>query len=401
MSQFDPRRYARIPLLFLVVLSALGLVLRWQMLQPLPINFRYFVHAHSHTAFMGWVYNALFLLIIQYFIPETQRSRRLFWYFVWLQLGVLGMLFSFPFQGYGPVSIAFSTVHLAAGIAVAVNFFRLTSPDTSLSASFLRWALGYQLLSGIGPLLLGPLAAMGLKETPWYPLAIYFFMHFQFNGWFVLGCLALLFRWLENTGTKIPQKQAGWLRYTLAWTAGPAFLMSALWTEAGPWFYPLAVAVGIVQIAGAWLLLQTIWKPVVRLAASAWVKWCLCIGLISLGVKYVLQLAGSIPGPADWIFANHGLIIAFIHLVFIGVASFMLFSFYGLAGWLNTSRILMNGLVLFFAGFAITEVLLTSLPVLSLLGLILPVPYFVGLAVAAGLMLGGSGVVAFSIQKPR
>lgn len=390
MQLFNPQKYARIPLVFLVVLSAIGLLLRWQMVEPMPVNYRYFVHAHSHTAFMGWVYNALYLLIIFYFIGEEKRTRRFFWYFVWLQAGVVGMLFSFPLQGYGAVAIAFSTLHLAAGVAVAISVFRLLRHDHSLSSTFLRWALFYQLISGVGPLLLGPLAVMGLKESHWYSLAIYFFMHFQFNGWFVLGCLALLFRWFENNKVVFPGILSRWLTYTLAWMAGPAFLMSALWTEAGHWFYTIAIPTALLQLLGAFILLQTAWPLLVKLLKPGWLRWCFLVGIGSLSLKYLLQLGGSIPGIDAWAFANQGVVIAFIHLVFIGVASFMLFGLYMLSGWLKPAWTLKSGLALFLTGFALTELILPALPLATLAGLAFPLPYFAGLLAGAGLLLAGS-----------
>ncbi len=390
MRQFNPQKFAAAPLFYLVILSGLGLVLRWHMVHPLPINYRFFVHAHSHTAFMGWVYNALFLLIIQFFVKKEDRGRRFFWYFVWLQVGVLGMLFSFPFQGYKAVSITFSTVHLVATAAVAVSFFRLLKHDNSPAAAFLRWALAYQLVSGLGPLLLGPLAAMGMKDSPWYSLAIYFFMHFQFNGWFVLGCLAIVFRWLGLQGWSISPLHAKRLVWLLAWPVAPAYFMSVIWTEETLPVYAISLASALLQIGGVYLLITEVWRPMGRLLRQPWVKGCIYLGLLLLVVKYLLQLAGSTPGVAGWIFSNLGLIIAFIHLIFLGVVSYLLFGFFLLAGWVKSTVLVKTGLVLLFAGFLLTEALLILLPTLHLVGVAVAFPYFHGLVAAAVFMFAGS-----------
>lgn len=45
-------------------------------------------------------------------------------WFLAFQLSVLGMLFSFPFQGYGAISIAFSTLHIVLSVVLAVFFIR-------------------------------------------------------------------------------------------------------------------------------------------------------------------------------------------------------------------------------------------------------------------------------------
>ena len=96
---------------------------------PFEFNYRYIVHTHSHLALLGFVYGLLSSLLLHYFVrfkeekPHTVidsaylsvkiRHKLLFRYrilFAVTQISVLGMLFSFPFQGYGPVSIAFSSV---------------------------------------------------------------------------------------------------------------------------------------------------------------------------------------------------------------------------------------------------------------------------------------------------
>lgn len=390
MSRFSPQKFAAAPLFYLVVLSGLGLVLRWHMVQPLPVNYRFFVHAHSHTAFMGWVYNALYLLVIHFFVNKEARSRRFFWYFVWLQVGVLGMLFSFPFQGYKAVSITFSTVHLAATVAVAVSFFKLLKGNTSLAAGFLRWALVYQLVSGLGPLLLGPLAAMGMKDSPWYSLAIYFFMHFQFNGWFVLGCLSVIFRWLSLKGWSTSSSHAKWLVLLLAWTVAPAYFMSVIWTAETLPVYGISLLTALLQIGGVVLLIMIIWTPIAQLLRQNWIKACFYLALLLLVTKYFLQLAGSTPGVAGWIFSNHGLIIAFIHLIFLGVVSFALFGIFLLVGWLKNTLVVKTGLVILFAGFLVTELLLTLVPILSITAMSVSLPYFEGLVWAAAFMFAGS-----------
>ncbi|MEQ9101505.1 MAG: hypothetical protein RIF36_06805 [Imperialibacter sp.] len=399
MSRFDPGKWARLPLLYLVILSALGLLLRWQMVSPLPITYRYLVHAHSHTAFMGWVYNALFLLVLQHFVGKENNGKLFRGYFIALQIGVVGMLFSFPFQGYGALAIAFSTLHMAVTIATAVSIFKLIKDDSTLAATFLRWALVYQLISGVGPLMLGPLSAMGLKDSPFYSLAIYFFMHFQFNGWFVLACLAILFRLLERSGWSLADTERKWLKYTLLYTVGPAYVMSALWTDVGDWKYLLAIVTGTLQLGGALLLFRCVWKSVKIKLRVPWARQCLQFGITLLTVKYFLQLAGSIPGIDSWVMANNGIIIAFIHLIFIGVVSFILLGFYILGGWMRLTATSKTGILVFFAGFAITEIALVALPSFSLVGLSAQFPYFETLVVAAAILLIGSVLMALEVKR--
>ena len=100
---------------YFVIVVCLGIFLRSAAVVDYPFGFtyRYIVHAHSHLAILGFVYTLLLALLIRTFVPFTaeieKKYKRLFYI---TQFSVLGMLFSFPFQGYGAVSISFSSVFI-------------------------------------------------------------------------------------------------------------------------------------------------------------------------------------------------------------------------------------------------------------------------------------------------
>src|SRR5215210_4167580 len=80
---------------------------------PAGFNYKYLLHAHSHVAILGWLYSAFYVGIIQAYLPiEIQQKKKYWWQFWLAQLSVLGMLLSFPVQGYALYSITFSTLHI-------------------------------------------------------------------------------------------------------------------------------------------------------------------------------------------------------------------------------------------------------------------------------------------------
>src|SRR5699024_2405054 len=106
------KHYLSIPLLNFLFAAILGLFMRYAHVNsiPIPYRYRYITHAHSHIAILGWVYLAIFSLLVVYLIPEWYgRYKRLFWA---TQVSVIGMLFSFPFQGYAAASITLSSLHV-------------------------------------------------------------------------------------------------------------------------------------------------------------------------------------------------------------------------------------------------------------------------------------------------
>lgn len=97
----------RLSLFYLVVVAAIGTWLRYMFVSPVqsPI-FENLLHAHSHFAILGWLYNGLYIAIVYIYVKEPAKQKKyniLFWI---TQISIAGMLFSFTFQGYGSYSIA-------------------------------------------------------------------------------------------------------------------------------------------------------------------------------------------------------------------------------------------------------------------------------------------------------
>ncbi|MBA4054858.1 MAG: hypothetical protein C0490_09115, partial [Marivirga sp.] len=51
-----------IPLIFFFIASCIGLMLRWHFVSAISwLKYPYWLHAHSHIMFLGWIFNALML----------------------------------------------------------------------------------------------------------------------------------------------------------------------------------------------------------------------------------------------------------------------------------------------------------------------------------------------------
>src|SRR5690606_35939766 len=111
------------------------------------------------------------------FVPiKKPIYNRLFWV---TQCAVVGMLFSFPFQGYAAVSITFSTLHIFCSYFFAYLIFKHHKTDNKVTNSLLKMALVFMLLSTIGVWCLGPAVSMLGQASAFYQIAIQFFLHFQ------------------------------------------------------------------------------------------------------------------------------------------------------------------------------------------------------------------------------
>ena len=65
--EFSVRHWCRISLFNLLVLSLIGVTLRYKIAYYFPyIDQKHLLHGHSHFAFAGWVSMALMVLMVHY-----------------------------------------------------------------------------------------------------------------------------------------------------------------------------------------------------------------------------------------------------------------------------------------------------------------------------------------------
>lgn len=320
-------RLAKVPLLFLCVGALLGLFLRIQFLYPTPgVVYSNFLHAHSHTMFLGWVFNALYFIFVVSLIARNQRFYiRLF---IILQVLLLGMIISFPMQGYGVISIVLSTLHTIGVFVFIISFYRDTVNDERLPVIFARIALLFFAMSAAGPFALGYLMANGLGHTQWYYFAVYYYLHFQYNGFFLFGVLALFVLVLERN--KI-QYDASTLRSGTGWLAFatvPSYFLSVLWAEPGITYNILGGLAALIQLYAAYIFLKVILK--LKQVHHVNKTYCLYGGvvLICFLLKVILQFASAFPSIAALTVQLRPVVIAYLHLVMLGIITLAILLWY-------------------------------------------------------------------------
>jgi hypothetical protein len=376
------------------VAGAVGVLLRAMLVRPFPaLTYPFWLHAHSHVVLLGWAFNALLPALLRAFPLSHLRPYRRLWRV--FQVAVLGMLVFFPVQGYAAGSIAFSTLHVFASYYLAGRLRADLRPDRGFVADLLRWGLLFLVLSTLGPYALGVLKARHLHETIWYNLAIYYYLHFLYNGWLVFGGLALLFRWLEGAGL-VPAERTRrrFLRAFVASAFGTVCL-SALWTHPPAWVWALGGASGLLQLAaGAWLV-GWLWRH--RRAFQAGecpqVAALLTLALLCFGLKLALQALSALPWAAQWAYAQRHLVVAYLHLVFIGVITFFLLGWAIRHGALRPSRV---GLGLLVMGFVLSETALVAQSLVQAGGGSLP--HFGGVLLGLSVGMWGGVLVLWGRQ---
>lgn len=347
----------KVPLIFLFAAACLGLFLRYQLIAPFPgIAYSNVLHAHSHAMFLGWVFNVLIIgFTIEFGVPR--RFKLLFYL---LQLSILGMLVSFPIQGYGYVSIGLTTLHTFGAVALIVQFFRSMKGQSSLPLTFARTALLFFVLSSLGPFFLGYLKASGLDHTNLYRNSIYFYLHFQYNGFFLFGVLSLFLKLIEEELPVNEQRRVRFGGVILIIACFPAYLLSTLWSEPPMVVNVIAFIAALAQVAALWLFVPTIINYLERSRFDRSTKLFFLLSFTSLILKSILQAISAHPEAAAFANEYRSIVIAYLHLVLLGFISLFLIA------WLASKKVIRPlspitaGLII--AGYVGSEILLVISP---------------------------------------
>jgi hypothetical protein len=304
--------YARWAIINFVVLSVFGIALRCMQLCDLPfLNYQFILHAHSHFAFAGWMFFAIALLITQ--IVAGDRYTPGFKYvFIAALISAYGMLFSFSFQGYKIVSITFSTLFILVTYRFTYLVFKkglLRNKVNETAHELIKGALTFLCISSLGPFLLGPLAALGYKNSSLYQDAIYFYLHFQMNGFMFLASLGLIAAiFLNATSSK---RRNIWMALFIYSTI-PLYFIFTLWDRPNE-------PVRILACLGAGLNLVS-WLMICLYSRKEWDQFSFLVkaALIAATLKIVFQVLVCMPSIGEWAFLNRNLIIGYIHLLTLG-----------------------------------------------------------------------------------
>ncbi|TXD69702.1 hypothetical protein ESV24_06895 [Aequorivita lipolytica] len=317
------RKHIAVALLYFLLVALMGLLLRFFFVTPIPLNYKFILHAHSHTALLGWIYLGLTTLIYKIFLSEAQKPKLYKHIFVFTNICILGMLVTFPIQGYALYSIIFSTLFLFASywfmwfaVKYAPEHFK-----NRFSWKLIKAALWYLVISSIGPWAIGGVMATLGPESIWYKSSIYFYLHFQYNGWFIMALLGILFYVLEEKGIHFkPEKLKSFfllLNFGVLFTVFLSFL----------WFVP-PIAIYILGLIGAvaqllafyefYLLLKNHFSAIKK-SFSPNSFLLLKIAGSLLAVKLSMQLFSAFPYFANLTFQLKDFVIGYLHLVFLGI----------------------------------------------------------------------------------
>jgi hypothetical protein len=305
----------------LLLVAALGLLMRFKVVFELPwVNQKNLQLAHAQFAFQGWIAQLLLVFLIHrlqtaFEASKLERLQRFLLLHQWLNLGVAGLV---VWQGMGPLAF-FSPVTLYVIQAYLFWQIYVTYRKKGITANWLGWGMVFAICSWLSVLMLGLLFVVGKMTVQHYLGWHYTYLHFQYNGWFFFAAVSLL---METSGL-LPKAEKKW-RYALVFSGFAGVLLSLLWLKL-PWYLQLLAGItALVQLL-AWLAWAKNWYQgwKKRLSPTA-LGWLLGAIAFAWTLKQLLQPALLSDTISAWAYGFRPVIIAYLHLVLLGVYSLFL-----------------------------------------------------------------------------
>ena len=112
------RRYIKIALFNLLLVTTIGVVMRYKIAFSLPfIDQKHLMHGHSHFAFAGWISHTLMSLMVAFIARKKGNDvegnaiyKKYRWVIYANLITAFGMLISLSIFGYNLIAIVFSTL---------------------------------------------------------------------------------------------------------------------------------------------------------------------------------------------------------------------------------------------------------------------------------------------------
>jgi hypothetical protein len=396
--------WLKFSLINLCIVASLGVLMRYKIGFEFPyFDQKHLQHSHSHFAFAGWITHTLMTLMIYFLqvkLPDFSGNK----YKKVLIANLIcsyGMLAFFIIQGYGLFSIFFSTASIFVSYIFGYYFIKdLKKIDSShLSKNWFKAAILFNILSSLGTFSLAYMMASKNINQDVYLSSIYYYLHFQYNGWFFFACMGLLFGFLNLKKEDHPFYATSFRLFSLSCI--PAYFLSILWLDLPIWLYVITVIAAAIQVF-TWIKLVLTWMKTKRNALDnqpALLRYLILFVGFALTLKLVLQLGSTIPFVSELAFGFRPIVIAYLHLVLLAIFSlFLLFYIYaeGLFLFGKKTKI---ALLLFGIGVVLNEVVLAVQGVASFSYTAIPYVNEILFAIALLLLLGIGLTSYFSIKK--
>ncbi len=350
------RKQFIISIYFFFAIALFGLILRAIPVFHLNLNFQNFLHAHSHVAFLGWLHGG-FISFVSYIFLRDKLQTKFFKFLYWFTIiSIIGMYVSFPIQGYKLFSIIFLSTFLVGTYFFLYYFFKHKKETKKYPTTykFIKAGLFLQFLSSLSPWSLVFVLKLFGKQSNFYKYDIFYYLHFQYNGWFLFAMIGLTLFLLERRGISLNKNKVNQIYNLLLVAVFFGYFSNTLWAKPGILFNILSLIGGFAELLAFFVLFILLlrYRRYIKGMISSFSYNIFTIVLYTLFIKAVLQIMGSIQFYANLSFNVRDFIIGYLHLIMLGIFTPFLLV---LATELDFISLKKKSFYVFYAGFLLTE----------------------------------------------
>ena len=376
------------------LVSVLGVLMRYKIAYSLPIvDQKHVQEAHSHFAFYGWITQIIYVLIIRYLhgILPAQQLKKYHTLMVVNAISAFVMIPSFIYSGYYWLSIAASTAALLTSFVFF--FFLLTDlkGKQDLAKSWFLGGLFFAVISSIGVFGLSYMKSSGNMTQDVYLGATYYYLHFQYNGFFIFSGIGLLIHSLKEIGSEISEKDNKVIFWLMFIGCIVGFGLSVLWMKMPLWIFIAIILGTVVQTIGAIKLYLIVKKNWIKLVPnySALQRFVLMYVGFAFFAKIVLQLGSTIPVLSQFAFGFRNVVIAYLHLILLMCVSVFFINQILATNMFKITKPVTTGLKLLLLGIFLNEAVLGLMGVFSI--------QYISIPFAPEILLGISLLILISL----
>jgi hypothetical protein len=270
------------------------------------------------------------------------------------------MLFSFSYNGYSTLSIILSTITIIIACFFAFYYFKDLENvnDSTPSKPWFKAALLFNIISSVGTFYLAYMMASRNFNEHWYLASVYFYLHFQYNGFFIFSCLGIFF---SECNSIFPQFKYDKVFFKLFYISFvPAYFLSTLWAKLPIWLYIIVVIAAFIQVF-VWIKIIKAIKTSLKLGGTTLNKFQIYLFLfvgIAFTIKLLLQLGSTIPAVSTLAFGFRPIVIAYLHLVLLAVISVFILSYLYTFKLIEVNKLTTTAFGVFVIGILLNELVL-------------------------------------------
>lgn len=361
------------------------------------VDYGNLLHAHSHMAILGWTFLGVFIIFLSLNWEAITNKKHAIAIAVTILIVTIGLFIAFIYQGYATYSIILSTLHIFVQYWAAIFLFshlRKNKAIPKISKLFFNGSLITLIISSFGPFGLGALAANSLRESPLFDMAIYFYLHFQYNGWLYLMLAGLFTLILSQKGIRFNVKLLRISFWTYFIALFPGVFLSLLWHDFGFIGMPLAIIGAIGQLVGVIIFCYVVFqsRKQLQINYSRFINIGIWMTIGFLLSKSIMELGLISPSLGALVYDTRSVIIGYLHLTLLGFISFFIIVQFQMIGIIDsTKKLVVTGISIFLIGFILNELVLFlsglytwlkvgAFPMEALLLLIASILLFIGIA---------------------